>query len=54
LITRHLDSKVGSLVNDTLSHLKRPKFPEEKAGKRYAAGIKDIIDNHFVKSDLQK
>jgi hypothetical protein len=41
-------------VNDDLTKLERPPFPEEKAKFRYVNGFKDIIANHIVNSQVQK
>ena len=53
-IQKYLDSHVGSIEKDHLTRLNDPLFPEDKVKKRYVGGFKDIIMNHFVKSDLQK
>ena len=39
LIKTYLDGKIGSIVNDDLSTVGRPKFPEVEAKTRYEKGF---------------
>eukprot|EP00347_Sterkiella_histriomuscorum_P023034 403336211 len=48
LISKYLDQKLGSIVNDEMTQLQKPKFPELKSKSRYIAGFNDIIKNHIV------